>query len=61
MFRNISKAEDNAKWAGVHRQDDLPQDVIEQRRDLRCLAALAKEKGHRVTLRGESLIVEDQR
>ena len=36
VFRNISKAKDNANWAGVHMQDDLPQDVIEQRRLADC-------------------------
>ena len=61
VFRNINKAKDSQKWSGVHVQDDLPQEIIEQRRDLRCLTALAKERGHRVALRGVSLVVDDQR
>ena len=61
VFRNISKAKDSNKWTGIHVQDDLSQEVIEQRRDLRCLAALAKEKGHRVSLRGRALVIAEQR
>ena len=61
VLKNISKAKDSNKWLGVHVQDDLPPEIIEQRRDLRCLAALAKEKGHRVSLRGGSLVIDEQR
>ena len=59
IFRNINKAKDNEKWCGVHVQDDLPPEILEHRRDLRCLAALAKEKGHRVTIRGGVIVVDD--
>ena len=59
IFKNINKAKDNVKWMGVHVQDDLPPEIFEQRRDLR--AALAKEKGHRVSLRGWALVVDDER
>ena len=60
VFRNISKAKDCPKWAGAHVQDDLPQEVIEQQRDVRCLAALAKERGHLASLRGGCLVIDDQ-
>ena len=39
IFRNIHKSKDSENWNGVHIQDDLPQELIEQRRELRCLAA----------------------
>ena len=59
LFKNISKAKENEKWNGVHVQDDLPQEVLEQRRELRCLAALAREKGHRVTIKDGAIVIDD--
>ena len=61
IFKNIIKSKDSEKWKGVHIQDDLPQEVLEQRRDMRCLAALAREKGHRASLRGGALVVDEVR
>ena len=61
IFKNISKLKDNQKWKGTIIQDDLPQEEIARRRDLRCLSALAKEKGHTSSVRGGSLIINDQR
>ena len=61
IFKNINKAKDIELWAGVHIQDDLPQETLEERRDLRCLAALAREKGHRATVRGGAIVVDDVR
>ena len=61
IFRNIHKAKESDMWGGIHIQDDLPHTVLEQRRDLICLAALAREKNHKVTLRGGTLVIDDVR
>ena len=60
IFKNIHKAKDSEEWKGIHIQDDLPPEIIEQRRELRCLAALAREKGHRASTRGGALIDEQR-
>ena len=31
-----------AKWTKVHVQDDLPKETLNQRRDIRCIASLAR-------------------
>ena len=61
IFWNIHKSKDSDKWNGIHIQDDLSQEIIEQRRELRCLAALAKEKGHHASTRGGAIIIDEQR
>ena len=61
VFKNISKLHKQEKWRGTFVQDDLPQEEIAQHRDLRCLSALAKEKGHASSVRGSALIINEQR
>ena len=52
VFKNIAKLQNQDKWRGTFIQDDLPQEEIAQRRDLRCLPALAREKGHTSSVGG---------
>ena len=61
VFQNMSKAKNSPKKVCVHSQDNLHQEVIDQPRDLRCLAALVEEKAHRVSLRGGLLVIDNQR
>ena len=42
-------------------KDDLPTDIARQRQDLRCLAALARDKGYGAAVRDGVLIVDNKR
>ena len=58
LFRNIRKLGESDKWKQVYVQDDLPYETQQERKEMRCLAALARERGHDATVKGNALIVD---
>ena len=56
--KNIRSSDD---WDKVYISDDLPREIAEQRKILRCLAATARDRGHRATVRGAALVIDDMR
>ena len=61
IYKNVRKLKENDKWKKVYISDDLPKEIANQRKVLRCLAATARDRGHRATVRGAALIVDDIR
>ena len=59
LYKNIQKLGDSDKWKHVYVQDDLTSEVQQERKEMRCLAALARERGHNATLKGNALIVDE--
>ena len=58
IYRNISKLKDNLKWKKIYLNDDCSPEVQAQRRDLRCIAALAKSRGIPCKQRGGALVID---
>ena len=61
IYKHVKNLKDNDKWTRVFISDDLPREVAEERKILRCLAATARDRGHRASVRRVSLIVDDMR
>ena len=61
LYKNIKKLGESRKWKQVYVQDDLPYEVQQERKEMRCLAALARERGHNALLKGNTLIVDEVR
>ena len=59
LYKNIKKLGESDKWKYVFIQDELPHEVQQERKDMRCLAALARERGHTATVKGNALIVDE--
>ena len=61
LYKHVKNLGQNDKWKMIRIQDDLPLEVQNERKEMRCLAALARENGHDATLKGNALIVDDRR
>ena len=61
VYRNVKNLSNSDKWKYIRIQDDLPFEVQQQRKEMRCLAALARERGHDATVKGNALIVDEMR
>ena len=59
IYKHVNHLKDNETWKKVYISDDVPQEVAEQRKILRTLAASARDRGHRATVRGGALIVDE--
>ena len=49
------------KWRNVYLNDDLSPEEQHKRREMRCIAALAKSRGIRCQLKNGGLVIDDQR
>ena len=61
IYKNVKKLKTSDDWKQVYIKDDLSTDVAQQRQDMKCLAALACNKGYAVAVRGAALIVDNKR
>ena len=52
LYKNIANLKDNEKWARISIRDDVSEETQDIQRDLRCIAASARSKGHRAQVRG---------
>ena len=60
LFSNISKI-DRVVYPGVYVSDDLSADQQEQRKEMRCIAALARSKGNvSAKVKGAKLIIDEE-
>ena len=53
------KASDHRKKVFI--SDDLPREIAEQRKIIRCLAATARDQGHRATVCDSALVIDEMR
>ena len=61
IFRMIHLLKGKAKWSKVHLQDDLPKETLNQRRDIRCIASLARTMDIECQVRGSVLHIGGRR
>ena len=55
FYRNLKNLKNGDKWKTIYFGDDLTEQQRAEARDLRSIAAHAKTKGHRATVRGTTL------
>ena len=61
IYKSVKNLRESDKWKKTYISDDLPREQAEQRKILRCLAATARDRGHRAMVRGAALVVDDIR
>ena len=61
LYKNIANLKDKERWSRISIRDDMTEETQEIQRDLRCLAASARSKGHKAQVRGKALIIEDKK
>ena len=61
IYKHVKNLKGNDDWKRVFVSDDLPREVAEERKILRCLAATARDRGHRATVRGAALVIDDMK
>ena len=61
VFRNLKNLKDNADWEKVFFNDDLTEEQTGEQRDLRALAAYARELGHVSIVKAGLLILDGRR
>ena len=61
IFQNVKKLQDKDIYKQVFIKDDLAEDIARQRQELRCLAAAARYRGFKATVRGGALVVNNKR
>ena len=61
IYKHVKYLKGNDDWKRVFVSDDLPREVAEKRKILRCLAATARDRGHRATVRGAALVIDDMK
>ena len=61
IYKHVKALKDHDTWKKIYISDDLTREVAEERKVLRTLAAFARDKGHRATVRGGALILDDMK
>ena len=61
IFRNLKKLKDKEEWSKVYFNDDLTEQQSNEQRDLRCLAAFAKNNGFNALVRAGVLVIDGRR
>ena len=61
IFKRVKNLRNNVKWRNVYLHDDLSLEEQHKRREMRCIAALAKSRGIRCQLKNGGLVIDDQR
>ena len=61
LYKHVKNLGQSDKWKYIRIQDDLPVEIQNERKEMRCLAALARDRGHNATMKGNALIVDDIR
>ena len=61
IYKHVKHLKDNETWKKIYISDDLPREVAEQQKILRTLAAAARDRGNRATVRGGALIIDEIR
>ena len=61
VYKSVKNLKGGDTWKRVFISDDLPREIADQRKELRCLAATARDRGHRATVRGAALVINDIR
>ena len=61
IYKYVKNIRGSDDWDKVYISDYLPREIAEQRKILRCLAATARDRGHRATVPGAALVIDDMR
>ena len=61
IYKHVKNLRDSDKWKRIFISDDLPREIADERKTLRCLAATARDRGHRATVKGGVLVIDDIR
>ena len=60
LFQKIAKMSTIPKWKNVYIADDLTASQQDERKDLRCLAALARQQGETAKVKGNKLHIGEE-
>ena len=61
VFRNVYKLKDQVKWARVHISEDLSDENSRKQRDLKAIAALARDLGYNAKVNGLTITVDGEK
>ena len=61
VYKHVKNIKDLADGKRVFIKDDLPPEIAQQRQELRCLAAAARDRELEATVRGGAIIVDNKR
>ena len=61
LFRNLYKLKNNNNWRNIYVNDDLTERQLSEIRDLKALNALARSQGANSFMKGNSLVINDQK
>ena len=61
IYKQVKSLKNLDEGKKVFIKDDLPLAISQQRQELRCLAALARDRGFEAAVRGGAIIVDNKR
>ena len=61
LFRSLHKLKNNDEWRHIYVNDDLTEKQLSEIRDLKALNALARSQGTNSYMRGNQLVINDQK
>ena len=61
LFRNLHKLKNNKDWRNIYVNDDLTERQLSEIRDLKALNALARSQGANSFMKGNNLVINDQK
>ena len=51
LYKHVKNLSQDEKWKTIRIQDDLPLEIQNERKEMRCLAALAREQDHNASVK----------
>ena len=61
IYKHVKNLKDLDDGKKVYIKYDLLLEISQQRQELRCLAAAARDRGHKASVRGGAIIVDNKR
>ena len=61
IYKFVKNLKASDQWKKVFISDDLPCESAEQQKIIRCLAATARDQGHRATVCASALVIDEMR
>ena len=60
IYKQVKNLKNLDEGKRVYIKDDIPQEISQQRQELRCFTATARDRGYEATVRGGAIIVDNK-